>query len=84
MDKESANINSKYDYDRLCCFLDIRAMNEIYKENSNNTIIEKYSVYAQDLYRNQNGEFLYIFDNDSYSKFVYLFNLEKRLFQWTY
>lgn len=76
--------NAHYDYnERMCAFLDIRAMNEIYKEEPDSTILYKYTVYAKKLLKNELNETLYVFDNDSYSKFVYLFNLEKRLFQWT-
>ena len=80
-----ALINVKIDYDeRLCSFFDIRAMNELYNEMPDNNIINKYKVNADCIYKNEDNEFLYVFNNDSYSKFVYLFNLEKRLFQWTF
>ena len=77
--------NAHYDYkERMCAFLDIRAMNELYKEDGDHSILYKYTVYAKKLLKNESNETLYVFDKDSYSKFVYLFNLEKRLFQWTY
>ena len=82
-------------HDRLCCFMDIRAMNALYnsdcvydEEEEETDFLEKYSCYAKSLLRKINNdgsaEFLYVFDNDGFSKFVYLFKLENRLFQWTY